>query len=432
MYAGTAWQDITPKEPIPLGGQMHVRMGEYTHDSLTVNVVVFEQGDLRVALVSCDLCALPEDFIALVKAACREAHGMEHVLIACTHTHVGPCTVPWMVGETMPWFMGGLHEAIVRAVGEGVEDLEEVEVFAGKGFLEQMGWNRRGLREDGTAEMYWGSWQEGFAGIEGPRDGEVPVIFARRPAGEMKVVIPSFSTHPNCVEGERYYSADVVGVVRRVLRGALGDDVGVVYLTGAAGDTAPSIMENNPENVQPWRGEAGLQRSGKYLGGEILKVIAAAIVPMVEPELRFEREVLEIPMRPWPDSFDPSTLQGGHREFFTKSKEMWPQMMKEESPIQVPVNVLRIGDAAICTNPGELYCQLGLEIKKLSPAAVTVVAELTDGCVGYIPTAAAIARGGYSANPGRQCKLAQEAGEWIVEATGRMLAEVFSDGTSCG
>ena len=68
--------------------------------------------------------------------------------------------------------------------------------------------------------------------------------------------------------------------------GPFGDDVGVVNLTGAAGDTAPRIMEDNPQNHQPWRGEAGVVRSGQYLGGEILKVIAAQTKPMVEPILR--------------------------------------------------------------------------------------------------------------------------------------------------
>lgn len=38
MRAGAGWRDITPGEPIPLGGQMHVRLGEWTRDPLTVNL----------------------------------------------------------------------------------------------------------------------------------------------------------------------------------------------------------------------------------------------------------------------------------------------------------------------------------------------------------------------------------------------------------
>jgi hypothetical protein len=321
--------------------------------------------------------------------------------------------------------MDGLRDAIVETVGEALGDLEQAEVYAGEGYIEHTGWNRRGLRKDGTAEMYWGSWNEDFAGIEGPRDGRVPVIFVRGADGRVTLVLTSFATHPNCVEGGSFYSADLPGAVRQVLRSALGEDVGVVYLTGAAGDTAPSIMENNPEGAQPWRGEEGLIRSGHYLGGEILRVIGSAGHPMPDPLLVLEHRDLRIPMRPWPDSYDPEAYKPGLREFYNRSCEQWPTLLERENPVTVPVTVLRLGDAAICTNPGELYCQFGLDIKAGSPAEVTIVAELTDGCVGYIPTPEAIERGGYSADPGLQCRLVPEAGQGIVVATHEMLRRAF-------
>lgn len=427
MKTGTAWRDITPLEPIPLGGQMRVRMGQYTHDPLTVNAVVFADETTQVGLVSCDLLGLTGDFIGTIKTACRKKYGLTDVLIACTHTHVGPCTTEWQVGEVKPAFMDSVQHAVVDAIGEAIGKLEETVLYAGTGFIEHMGWNRRGLRKDGTAEMYWGSWQKDFAGIEGPRDGQVPVIFARCSDGRVQTVIPSFSTHPNTVEGESFYSADLVGAMRRVIRAVLGDDVGVVYVTGAAGDTAPSVMENNGENRQMWRGEEGLQRSGQYLGAEVLKVIASTTDPMKDQTLQLAQQILKVPMRPWPEDFDPTVLRPGFKEFFTKSRDVWPVLMATESPIDVPVSVLRLGRAAICSNPGELYCQFGLDIKAHSPADVTIVSELTDGCVGYLPTPQAVLHGGYSAYPGLQCKLIPEAGHQVVDATRVMLAQVFSN-----
>jgi hypothetical protein len=334
-------------------------------------------------------------------------------------------TVEYLPGEVISWFMDGLRESIAAVTTESLADLEEAQLYASEGYVEQMGWNRRGLRTDGTAEMHWGSWQPAFAGVEGPRDGGVPVIFARTEEGDVKVVISSFSTHPNCVAGGSFYSADIPGAVRKVIRRTLGDHVGVIYLTGAAGDTAPIVMLDNPENIQPWRGEEGLQRSGLYLGAEILQAIATATDPMPDQTVGHKWGILDVPMRPWPESFDPATLKGGFREFFMKSFEMWPHLMEEENPVPTPVHVVRAGNAAICTNPGELYCQYGLDIKERSPAEVTLVSELTDGCVGYVPTPEAILRSGYSAYPGLQCKLVPEAGEMVVEATGEMLEELF-------
>ena len=45
MLVGTAWQDITPSEPIDLMGQLHIRKGTRTRDPLTVNAVTEDRGD---------------------------------------------------------------------------------------------------------------------------------------------------------------------------------------------------------------------------------------------------------------------------------------------------------------------------------------------------------------------------------------------------
>jgi hypothetical protein len=294
IQVGAAWEEITPDRPLPLLGQMHVRLGQFARDPLTVNAVVFADETVQIVLVSLDVCLLPDELVATLKQACAAATGLaaDHIILSATHTHVAPCTTSLLVGEADPDFLAHLQAATVRAVQSALADLEEVELSMGRSYLMHMGWNRRGMRRDGSCHMYWGSWKEDFVGLEGPRDGEVGVMWACKPSGEVKVVIPSFATHPNCVEGESYYSADLPGEVRRVLRATLGEQVGVVYLTGAAANTAPSIMEQNPQNRQPWRGESGLVRSGLYLGGEILKLMAAQTMPMVNPRLRHAHAVL--------------------------------------------------------------------------------------------------------------------------------------------
>lgn len=427
MHVGTAWEEITPDKPLHLLGQMHIRWGQYTRDPLTVNAVVFEEGGQRVALLSVDVCVLPGDLVRRLQQACAAHLAPEHVILAATHTHVAPCTTSFLVGEADEGFLSRLTEAVAQSVARAVADLEECELFAGAGHLEQMGWNRRGMRRDGSCHMYWGSWKEDFVGLEGPRDGEVGALFARTPSGRVKVVVPSFATHPNCVEGESFYSADLPGEVRRVLRGALGADVGVVYFTGAAANTAPSIMENNPHNAQPWRGEQGLIRSGAYLGGEILKVIAAAVTPMREPQLRHEAITLPIPMRPWDALADLSEFQGGMRDFFEQSRNAWPRLLETDNPVATPLHVVRVGDAAICCNPAELFVEFGLAMKRQSPARITLIAQLADGYIGYVPTPEAIRHGGYSALSAVHTRLLPEAGWMMVEQTRQLLSRAFAN-----
>ncbi len=288
--------------------------------------------------------------------------------------------------------------------------------------------------------MYHGPWCDDFVGIEGPRDGEVGVIFASSGEGEIKAVLCSFASHPNCLQHGNFYSADLPGEVRKVLRGVLGEHVGVIYMTGAAGDTAPTPMDaQTPEQRRAWSNEVGAKRSGWYLGGEMLKVIGEQIdQPMTKPEAEAEDEVtlelvredLSVSMRPWDPWFDvneehPNPDKRGMDWFFHDSYAKWEAQVREESPVTVPVTVLRIGDTAICTNPSELFCQFGLAIKQRSPARVTLISELAEGYVGYVPTPQAIRHGGYSAAWAKHTNLQADAGWQIVEASERLLNRAF-------
>jgi neutral ceramidase len=427
MLVGTAWEDITPAQPMPLMGQMYERIATYTRDPLTVNAVVFDDGSTTVTVVSADVCFVPPELTLEIQQICASRFGLDAntIVIAATHTHVAPLTTDRFIGEPEADFVVTFRDATVWAIENALSNREECTLFAGSGYLTEMGWNRRGMRRDGSCHMYWGSWKEDYVGLEGPRDPEVGVIYARRADDSVKVVIPSFATHPNCLEHGTFYSADLPGEVRRVLRGVLGNDVGVVYLTGAAGNTAPSIMENNPEQKQPWRNETGVIRSGWYLGGEILKVMAAAVNPMPEPRVLHEHIQLDIPMREWDSWLDPSEYGSGMREFFENSRAAWPRLMAESNPVPVRINVIRIGDAAICFNPSEFFSEFGLAIKANSPARVTLIAELSDGYCGYVPTPEAIRHGGYSAASAIHTRLVPEAGWIMVESTQTLLDKVF-------
>ena len=75
---------------------------------------------------------------------------------------------------------------------------------------------------------------------------------------------------------------------------------------------------------------------------------------------------------------------------------------------------IRIGDDfAIVTNPDELFCEIGMSIKKQSPFKHTMVAEQTNGAHGYVPTAKAFEGGSYETWFGEHSYLTTRAGEII-------------------
>ena len=426
LQVGAAEVDLTPRTGLSVAGQMRVRVADHVHDPVMATAVAFAREETMVALVSCDLALLPDEYTQEVQRLCQEKHGIpaRNVLIHCTHTHVAPNTIDVLPGWVDAGFMADLQRRLVAVVGEALDDLGAADVYAGNGHLEHMGWNRRGKHGDRT-DMYYGAWREGFEGVEGPRDGHLGVVFCRSGHGRVKAILTSFSTHPNAVEGESFYSADIVGTIRSNLKRVFGDACGCCYFTGASGNTAPSIMEANERGEQPWRGEAGLERSGWYMAGEVMKVIAAEIDPMADDALAIAHHEEPIPIRPWPEDFDARELEGPRRDWYLPNQESWPERLKSESPWPTRLNVVRIGEAAICTNPAELYVEHGLAVKEKSPVRVTLIAQLTDGYCGYVPTQEAFKRGGYSTWPARSSQLVPEAGDVMVEKTRAMLGDLF-------
>ena len=86
----------------------------------------------------------------------------------------------------------------------------------------------------------------------------------------------------------------------------------------------------------------------------------------------------------------------------------------EKSDYEYFFTGIRIGDDfAIVTNANELFCEIGMSIKTQSPFRHTMVAELTNGAHGYVPTAKAFEGGSYETWFGEHSYLTTRAGEII-------------------
>lgn len=429
LLAGYAEVDFTPAPGQALQGQHFARVGKTTRDPLMAVAAAYASGDEVVVIVAVDMCFFPTPLATRTQQEFERRTGLPaaRLLVHATHSHVAPYSMDNYWGKADPAFLDSLCEAVLDATQAAVSRLKPVSAFAGAGWAEYLGWNRRAMFADGTSQMHGKANRPDFVGSEGPRDGVLSVLFTRNTAGGITGAIVNLACHPNSVECENYYSADIPGEVRRLLKLWLGQDVVIVYLTGAAGNVTPLILEPYTP-VQPWMGEEGLLRSGMVLAGEAAKVIAATTEPMRSQVVKAQREVLRIPIRPYPPPGHinyPQKVTEESAEHYKRQEADWPRFMREESPAEVRVNAVRIGDAAICTNPGELFVEFGLRIRELSSAPVNIISELTDGHVGYIPTLLAFSRGGYETWPSYTSKLVPEAGDRIVESTCRLLGNIF-------
>ena len=85
---------------------------------------------------------------------------------------------------------------------------------------------------------------------------------------------------------------------------------------------------------------------------------------------------------------------------------------------------MRIGDVAVVGVPGEYFTKLGLDIKRQSPFRNTIVAELANDWVGYIPDEEAYDLGGYQVLTGLHSYVARGTCEQIVEEAVQLLHEL--------
>jgi hypothetical protein len=94
---------------------------------------------------------------------------------------------------------------------------------------------------------------------------------------------------------------------------------------------------------------------------------------------------------------------------------------RQGKPWEVEVQVIAVGDVAWVSLPGEIFTELGLAIKKASPFGHTLIAELADGSIGYIPNKPAYPQGNYEVVSARG---AAGSGEQLVEVAKRLLKDV--------
>ena len=165
---------------------------------------------------------------------------------------------------------------------------------------------------------------------------------------------------------------------------------------------------------------------GGRVGAEVVKVLLSVEPGLLEP-LDTRMALLKIKRRvPSPQRVqhcyelvrkDPKKV-GSTEWTFAKETVLLDALLKKEPIAEVEVQAIQIGPAVFITNPAELFCQLGLDLKSQSPFPLTYPVELANGCVGYVPTEEAFSEsgGGYETRLTSHSNLEVRAGQRMVQA----------------
>jgi neutral ceramidase len=424
LRAGSFRTDITPAIGCSLQGSFEDIRSTEIHDPLYANALVLDDGTTEVALVSVDTCELHEHNVRAIAAEIQRACAIpaEHVILAASHTHNGPPTGALIVESVVPdpVYVEHFRRQVVSAVQMAQKRKQPVRLGVGQAENLNHVFNRRLRKPGGGIIMNWLP-AEYLAGAQpgGPVDPQMSAIRLVTPQGQTVAFILNYANHNNAAGGTRI-SADISGHMGDLLRKIYGPELVVVFLLGACGNVN-WVDWRNPERWAPHH----FQDIATGLTGTVLQIAAVMDYPPVET-ISVSHQALPIPERPYRDiDTRPDGTFGGDDDLFIGVYRA-ARAAAEGQPLPVhtlDLALLRLGaDVAIVTNPNELFCDFGLAIKAGSPVKYTLVSELTNGALGYVPTPQAFEEGGYEIRklPGNSF-LALDAGERIVEASLALL-----------
>jgi hypothetical protein len=430
--AGAAVVDATPpKFPVVVNGMFTGRNATKALDPVEVRALVLDDGRTRVALAVVDSCMVPRDLIDRAK----EASGIpaERVLVSSTHTHSAPSAMGCLGSEPDPDYPAFLEKKIAEAVVQAAARLVPAEIgWAAVQAPDHTHCRRWILRPDRIrtdpfgvpsvrAMMHPGYQNPDFIGPAGAVDPELTMLAVRSRDGKPLALFANFSMH---YFGSGLLSADYAGAFRRLFaKGAAAPEGFVAILSqGTSGD-------------QMWMDYAGPDRKlslETYTQGLVDLALAGwktatpradATLAMQEARLVLGRRLCDARRLEWARGVV-AGLQGRpvktQPEIYARE-----QILLHETPtVELKLQALRIGDAALTAIPNEVLGITGLRLKALSPFKATMNVALANGAEGYIPPPEQHVLGGYVTWAARTAALVPEAEPRIVDTLLALLEEV--------
>ncbi len=410
LLAGVARADVTPPVGIMMSGYAARKtpcIGVY--DDLTATALYLEKDGVSAGIVAIDVIQMNADEIAEVRARCQELTGMaaENVMLACSHTHGGPVIgsgegerLRAAYAECLRWkIAGALAEARQRAVPARVGHTRKEVLFSG---------NRRERTADGRTIL-------GFnPNAPTPRFSDV-LRFDNADSGEPMGVLFQYDCHGTTLTQDNYWiTADYPGFARRFIERQL-PNVRAAFLGGCAGN----------QNPYPRGTFALAERHGARLGAAVFEgaldieqtreVSRLAVhtlhaglplvdLPSVETcreqlkavEAEVEEEMKRAEQRAQ-ETGKPASLSWATERRLKDAKERLAAAERGETDLTIPIElqVLALDDIALISLPGEIFFEIGEEIRRRSPFAVTFPVGYANGAIGYVPTQAEVPFGGY-------------------------------------
>ena len=448
LQVGAASVDITPNKAVALWGQFAMRLCTKPDTPLTANVVALKSGDARTTLVSLDLLQLPEVFVQAIRDAVAEkddAIDVQTMVLTATHTHTAPVLVPGTPGipvndqtmtveETIAFLADKISDGIVAAW----DDIAPGKMSYGLD-RNSIGFGRRAVYADGSAQMYGNTNRPDFMNLEGMDDDDIGSIFFYDGQDNLKAIAINVACPAQVVEGQSSINADFWLPVREKLQARYGEELVVLGWGAAAGDIAPRPILHRAANarMRALRGIHEMEELARRIDLSVSQTFdAVQQEKFADPILKHVVVTLPLPLHKITEAQYQHALAEYHRVVAQVEKDpataarvafmarnwhhgvvkRYEQLQQNpDATYPVQIHVVRLGDLVICSNPFELFCEYGIRIKARSKATQTFILQMS-GFGSYLPTERALAGGSYSAVPQSNI-IGPPGGQMLVDET---------------
>lgn len=366
---GTAVVDITPSQPVYLGGYGFgpERMSTGVLNPLQVHVLAIRSHHQTLVIGSIDSQGYFDayqsgaygllDVAASVSA--QTAIPEANILFSSIHSHAAPDTVGiW--GAVPTSYLQQVHDACIKAAIQAVKSLQPAKLYTGEV-------NTQGLSTSFTADnQLW------------PRDQELRVLVAKTPQGHVLATMVNYGVHPTVLPRENTrispdWPAATEAVVSQSTNGAFA-----MVLIGDLGRTWPAF----PANVQvPLNSVDQMNLYGNLVALQALKAISAS-KPL--PNTGFAALSIPIAEKVTTGALLPLYQAG----LLLRSAE--PGSFYQET-VYSSVTEFKLGPDVLYGMPAEPYPDLVFELERTVHAPITFVAGLANDQLGYAAPARAYA-----------------------------------------
>ncbi|MEY2407769.1 MAG: hypothetical protein QOF48_439 [Verrucomicrobiota bacterium] len=430
--AGMARIDVTPSEPIRLTGY-----GGRKTNSIGIEqrlwakaLAIGADRDGPALLITLDNCGIAEStYRTLVSRLTKQTRLKQSgIVIACSHTHSGPCTTDWAPNI----FAADIPPEQQRVIDEYTSGLI--------GKLEKVGLGA--LRDRRPALLSWAQGEVAFArnrrvvvgktaafgdNAAGPVDHALPVLRVTDPQGKLRALVANYACHCTTLGGEfNHVCGDWAGYAQEAIE---REQPGVTALI-----TIGCGADANPHPRGGVDGGLALARQhGAELGAEMKRLLGLGFTPLTGKVTTQLREI-RLPFGPqftheqWQARATNSGIEGYHARKWLKRIDSGG---KTPESIYYPISTWRFGDdLAMVFLPGEVVVDYALRLKREFDPARLWVSSYSHYVPCYIPSRRILAEGGYEAETSlwyydRPARISTNAEDLILKTVHELLPKQF-------